>query len=108
MTFRGHGDFSIGSEVWPGISKLIEECGEVLQVCGKLIAISGDTKHWDGTNLRERLETELGDLAAAMEFVVARCELNGSAIRRQAESKRRQYEKWHAKGDPAPFQRSRK
>lgn len=33
------GDFSIGGTLWPGLSKLIEECGEVLQVGGKLIGM---------------------------------------------------------------------
>lgn len=32
--------FSIGSKRWPGISKLIEECGEVLQIAGKLMRFS--------------------------------------------------------------------
>lgn len=27
--------FAIGDKEWPGISKLIEEAGEVLQICGK-------------------------------------------------------------------------
>ncbi len=35
------GDFSIGSDIWPGISKLIEEAAEVGQVCGKLIGSGG-------------------------------------------------------------------
>ena len=59
----GSGDFSIGSDVWSGISKLIEEAGEVTQVCGKLIAIAGASEHWDGTDLRERLEDEIADLS---------------------------------------------
>jgi len=39
----GSGDFSIGSAVWPGVSKVIEEMGELQQVLGKLIAVAGDT-----------------------------------------------------------------
>jgi hypothetical protein len=34
---------------------------EVLQVAGKLIAIHGEEAHWDGSNLRQRLQEEMGD-----------------------------------------------
>lgn len=44
----GNGDFSLGSKVWPGTSKLLEEMGELQQVLGKLIAVAGSTEHWDG------------------------------------------------------------
>lgn len=63
----GSGDFSLGSKVWPGTSKVIEEMGELQQVLGKLIAVAGNTKHWDG-DLRRKLVEELGDLAAALGF----------------------------------------
>jgi hypothetical protein len=65
----GSGDFSIGSEVWPGLSKLIEECGELLQVAGKLMGTAGEVDHWDGTNLRDRLMDEIADVRAAIKFV---------------------------------------
>lgn len=50
---------------WRGIFKLVEECGEVLQVLGKIGPFpSGD--HPDGMgNLKDRITDELGDLAAA-------------------------------------------
>lgn len=64
--------FAIGDERWPGISKLVEESGEVLQVCGKLVWTHGDVTHFDGSNLKSRLETELGDLLAAIAFVIAK------------------------------------
>ena len=32
------GPYSIGSDVWPGLSKLAEESGEVVQVIGKIVA----------------------------------------------------------------------
>jgi hypothetical protein len=64
---KGNGDFSIGSQVWPGTSKLIEEMGELHQVLGKLIAIAGDTEHWSG-DLRAKLIEETGDVYAALDF----------------------------------------
>jgi NTP pyrophosphatase (non-canonical NTP hydrolase) len=65
----GSGDFSIGSAVWPGTSKVIEETGELLQVLGKLIAVGGATEHWDG-DLRKKLVEEASDVAAAVCFFV--------------------------------------
>jgi NTP pyrophosphatase (non-canonical NTP hydrolase) len=66
---RSDGSFSIGSTVWPGVSKLVEECGELQQVLGKLIATHGDTDHWDGSDLRERLVEEMGDVLGAIDFL---------------------------------------
>jgi hypothetical protein len=31
-------DFSIGGKKWPGLSKLIEECGEVMQIAGNRVS----------------------------------------------------------------------
>jgi NTP pyrophosphatase (non-canonical NTP hydrolase) len=87
--------FSIGSKRWPGISKLIEECGEVVQVCGKLMRLRGELAHWDGTNLRERLQDELGDLLAAISFVIHFCDLDDTAIQKRAYKKRALFEHWH-------------
>lgn len=93
----GHGDFSIGSNCWPGTSKVIEEMGEALQVLGKVIATHGATDHWDGSDLRERLIEELGDVLGAMQFWQAE---NLDAFERirlsqRAEGKRRLFETWH-------------
>jgi NTP pyrophosphatase (non-canonical NTP hydrolase) len=87
--------FSIGSTVCPGLSKLIEECGEVLQVAGKLIATGGAPGHWDGTNLKERMEDELGDLMAAMTFYADKNGLEWNAIEDQYVTKFRQFNEWH-------------
>lgn len=52
-------DFTFGSSQWPGLSKLIEECGEVLVEAGNLMV--------DPDNLIyvENLEEELADVIAA-------------------------------------------
>jgi len=91
----GSGDFSIGGHVWPGISKLIEECGEVIQVAGKLLGSRGEPKHWDGSDLKVRIEEELGDLLGAMRFVVARCRLDAEAVERRALVKQATFDRWH-------------
>jgi NTP pyrophosphatase (non-canonical NTP hydrolase) len=89
------GPFAIGSNTWPGISKLIEETGEVQQVCGKLIALGGEANHWDGTNLKQRLEEELADLQAAIGFVIGHCDLDVSVITERATRKILQFSSWH-------------
>lgn len=87
--------FAIGSGTWPGISKLVEELGEVAQVAGKLIAAGGRTEHWDGTDLRARLEDELADLSAAIAFVISRNGLDAARIAERRETKLRRFETWH-------------
>ena len=88
-------EFAIGSKVWPGLSKLIEEAGEVQQVCGKLIGTGGDAAHWDGTDLRERLEEEIADLIAACEFVRSANQLDRAKIEKRITDKMRLFSQWH-------------
>jgi len=95
---KGSGDFSIGSDVWPGLSKLVEEMGEVQQVAGKLFGAGGATQHWDGSNLRERLQEELADLLAAVRFVIVTCTLDSDAIEKRADEKKAQFWEWHRRG----------
>lgn len=65
------GPYSIGSDQWPGLSRLIEEAGEVLQIAGKIIGCGGETEHYDGTYLGLELAAELADLLAAVMYVRA-------------------------------------
>lgn len=93
------GPFSIGSDTWPGISKLIEECGEVVQIAGKLIATGGRTDHWSGLDLGCELETEIGDLLGAIDFVRQH---NGHLIRNHViearrDEKRQLFDDWHGR-----------
>lgn len=93
----GDGSFAIGSKVWPGTSKVLEEMGELTQVLGKLIATAGDRQHWDG-DLIPRLIEELGDLVAALTFFGLH-NLNDEeqdAVLERAEVKMALFEKWHA------------
>lgn len=87
--------FSIGSTTWPGTSKLIEECGEVLQVLGKLIGTGGASAHWDGSDLEQRLTEELGDLSAALHFFVTTNGLDWSAINERKSAKWAKFYQWH-------------
>jgi NTP pyrophosphatase (non-canonical NTP hydrolase) len=92
---KGSGDFSIGSDVWPGVSKFIEEVGEALQVFGKLVATGGELDHWDGTNLRTRIEDELADVYAAVKFVIDHNDIDEEYVLARADKKVRQFNEWH-------------
>lgn len=92
----GSGDFSIGSKVWPGTSKLLEEMGELQQVLGKLIAVAGSTQHWDG-DLRPKLIEELGDVSGALAFFMEKnliYEEEGAMLDR-AREKLELFREWH-------------
>ena len=86
--------FGIGSDVWPGLAKVAEEAGELLQVVGKLIATSGEPTHYDGSDLRLRLVEECGDLLAAIGYLTA---ANGIAdeVAERAARKREVFQGWH-------------
>jgi NTP pyrophosphatase (non-canonical NTP hydrolase) len=89
--------FAIGADKWPGLSKLVEEAGEVLQVCGKLMGTFGSSDHWDGSDLKERLEQELGDLLAAIDFVLEANKevLNSVRIGERRREKLKLFRDWH-------------
>lgn len=96
MTDRG---FAIGSETWPGTSKLNEECGELIQVIGKLMGTGGEVAHWDGTDLRLRLQEEIADVQAAIDFVKqVNPQLDKGAIERRTMAKHELFWKWHLGG----------
>lgn len=95
------GPFSIGSDVWPGIAKLIEACAEVVQVCAKLISTGGRTDHWSGDDLSERLAEEIGDLRAAIQYVHAHntySRLDWAMVQRRTDDKFSLYQVWDGKG----------
>ncbi len=94
------GDFSIGSKVWPGMSKLIEEMGELGQVLGKIMGTGGEAKHWDGSNLRERVVEELADVYAAVLFFVTQNLTHEERVvwSNRVGAKLVLFNKWHAGG----------
>ena len=87
-------DYAIGSTKWPGLSKLIEEAGEVTQVCGKIIALDGGIDHWDGTNLKDRIEEEIADVMAACLFVQEMNNLDMEKIQERIEKKLALFHEW--------------
>lgn len=88
--------WAIASPVWPGTAKLIEEMGELQQVLGKLIALGEPAVHWDGSDLRERLVEECGDVLGALQFFVNNNDVDRDAVVDRAAAKERMFEGWHA------------
>lgn len=87
--------YQLGSRVWPGLSKLTEEMGEVGQVVGKILGSEGRKVHFDGTNLVKRIGEEVADLSAATRVFI---QLNGFDGGWVLERERRKYHlflKWH-------------
>lgn len=90
--------YCVGSSEWNGLSKLIEELGELQQVCGKLIGSGGNTDHWSG-DLNEKFVEELGDVYASLDFFIdmnfspeVRCK-----IYNQSYTKYNKFQTWHRK-----------
>ena len=90
--------FAIGDREWPGVSKLIEEMGELHQVLGKLMGSRGSTEHWSG-DLRKMLHEELADVLASVHFVIERNNLDHSVIDPRVFEKLTKFSNWH-QGDP--------
>lgn len=83
---------------WRGIHKLNEELGEVLQICGKLGAYP-DSAHPDNAGpLAERLEDELADLSAAIQYIIENNNLNAEKIENRKELKLRRFNIWGLSG----------
>lgn len=89
------GPYSIGSGQWPGLAKVIEECGEVIQAAGKIIAANGDGRHWDGSDLRQRLEDELADAQAAIGFAIDMNGLDSERMLNRTADKLAMFAQWH-------------
>lgn len=90
------GPFQIGGELWPGLAKLVEECGELLQMVGKIMAYPEQDDHPDGTtSMRQRLVQELGDVRACMIFLAEENGINKADIHTRADYKLERFRHWH-------------
>lgn len=78
-----------------GLTKLLEELGELSQIAAKKSAYINDYWHPDQKgNMHVRLEEEMGDVLAAIEFVRKKLFLDSVSIRKRKELKLELYEKW--------------
>lgn len=100
MTAQNGPPFALGSDILPGAAKVIEEMGELQQVLGKYLATGGDPAHWDGSDLRQRLIEELGDLSAAI-LIFGDLNLTaeeGAAVTTRGHEKYALFTQWHNEG----------
>jgi NTP pyrophosphatase (non-canonical NTP hydrolase) len=81
-------------ELWRGIGKLVEECGEVLQLCGKLFAFPYGDHPDDNGDLAIRIEEELADLHAAMRYFILMNEIDVARINARSEKKLARFYDW--------------
>lgn len=90
--------FALGDRDLPGIAKVAEEAGEVIQVIGKLMNTRGASEHWDGTDLRARLVEEFADLGAAIGFVIDNAMTSDERrlLWERCGEKVELFKKWHA------------
>jgi tRNA U34 5-carboxymethylaminomethyl modifying GTPase MnmE/TrmE len=104
--------FAFSDKDWPGIAKMVEECGELTEVLplvilltatgrltqsqGKLMMIQGGTDHWSG-DLRKAMIEEMADVKAAIEFVAEHnlSKRERKTIATRVQKKLQRFEKWH-------------
>lgn len=88
--------FVIGPAVeLPGLSKMVEECGELVKVLGKLMAYP-DGEYPDGTNLFDELHDEMADVRAAIDFFVEHNDVDDHFLRARAAAKGARFRHWQA------------
>jgi hypothetical protein len=88
--------YSIGSDTWPGLSRLAADAAQVVRVAWTIMGNCGDTQpdaEAETAGLRESLQEELGDLRAAIDYVIGKNALDWDAVNRRRDRKRSLYER---------------
>ena len=96
--------YGIGSDTWPGLSRLAAEAAQVVRVACTIIGTGNDT-HQDAAVQRESLQQELGDLRAAIDYVIGKNALDWGAVNKRRDRKRSQYERGIDEDRPLPQDR---
>jgi len=84
--------YGIGSDTWPGLSKLAADAAQVAKVACTIIGTGNDTAQ-DAAVQREALQEELGDLRAAIDYVIGKNALDWGAVNKRRDRKRSLYER---------------
>jgi NTP pyrophosphatase (non-canonical NTP hydrolase) len=77
-----------------GLTKLIEECSELIQVAAKKSAYINGPHPDGGGSLDMRMEDEMGDVLAAIEFVTKKFNLSEHDINARCQIKLNTYRNW--------------
>jgi hypothetical protein len=93
--------YGIGSDTWPGLSRLAADAAQVVKVACTIIGTGNDTDQ-DTAVQRESLQQELGDLRAAIDYVIGKNALDWGAVNKRRDRKRSQYERGIDEDSPPP------
>lgn len=91
-----------------GLTKLMEECAELIQIAAKKAAFMETDQHPGdpSKSMKAMLEDEMGDVIAAIAFVGEKLRLDLPRVEARIDHKVETYRKWHADpsnhGEPAP------
>ena len=97
--------YGIGSDTWPGLARLATDAAQVVELARTIISTGNDTDQ-DAAVQRESLQEELGDLRAAIDYVIGKNALDWGAVNRRRDRKRSLYERGiDADQPPVPGQR---
>ena len=99
MASEPPGPYGIGSDTWPGLATLAADAAQVVQAVSAIIA-SGDQAGPDAAGLRDSLQDQLGELRAAIDYVISKNALDWTAVNRQRDRKRSRYERAHRPTPP--------
>lgn len=77
-----------------GLTKIMEECSELIQICAKKVAFMQDEYHPDGQFMRGEIEKEMADVLASIEFVINKWNLNRELIDYRMNQKLSLYNIW--------------
>ena len=78
-----------------GLTKLIEECGELVQIAAKKQAYFDTDTHPDGKgSMKRRLEEEMADVMAACVFVAEKFGLDGEFLEARTQKKLELFKSW--------------
>lgn len=87
MASEPPGPYGIGSDTWPGLAMLAADAAEVVRVVRAIMG-NGNGNGPDAASLRESLQEELGDLRAAIDYVIGKNALDWDAVNRRRDRKR--------------------
>jgi NTP pyrophosphatase (non-canonical NTP hydrolase) len=83
-----------------GLVKLVEECGELIQIASKKMTRMDSDAHWDGNgSLQSRLEEEIANVLAIIEVVKENFALDSARIRTRKWKKVVLFTEWMIKDD---------
>lgn len=78
-----------------GLVKLLEELGELSQIAAKKLAYYDTDEHPDGNgSIKKRIEDEMADVLAAIDFSIAAHGLDEGRILDRAEAKLALFKSW--------------